>query len=194
MVFIIFHQLELINVYNTGPALLVETVNKAILYHLILLNAYIPVDKCTVGQMVLVITLLLLYWIAMMAVVFVTMYFKIAIGSLLAINYYYSAVDILLSQDYFISNGLDTTFSIMSRFAKLTPQFIRQWCLVRNLSGIDQQFIHYLHAAVVSFILLIITVLAKRSVRISSFVSRVSIHYVCLLLLISYTSLTTTSL
>ena len=154
----------------------------------------IPVEKCTVGQTVLIITLSLLYWIAVMAVVFIAMYFKIAVGSLLAINYYYSAVDILLSQDYFISSGLDTTFSIMSRFAKVTPQFLRQCCLVRNMSGIDQQFIHYLYPAVVSFILFMITVLAKRSLRISSFVSRVSIHYVCILLLISYTSLTTTSL
>ena len=38
MAFTIFHQLEQISVDHTGLVLLVATVRKAILYHLILLN------------------------------------------------------------------------------------------------------------------------------------------------------------
>ena len=154
----------------------------------------VEVDKCTIEQTVLVITLSLLYWIAVVVAVFVMMYFKVTVGSLYAIIYYYSVVDILLSQVLFISNGLYTTVSIMSSLAKLTPQFLGQLCLVQNMSGIDQQFIHYVHPTVISLILIMIIMLARRSRRVSSFVSRGIIHFICFLLLLSYTSVASTSL
>ena len=155
----------------------------------------VEVDKCTIGA-ALVTTLSLLYWAAVVVAVFIMTHFKVTIGSLYAIVYYYSVVDIILSRILFISNdhGLYTTVSIMSSFAKLTPQFLGQFCFVRNMSGIDQQFIHYVHSLVVLFILIIISLLARRSRRISSFVSRGIIHFLCFILLLSYTSLATTSL
>ena len=153
----------------------------------------VEVNKCTIGA-ALVTTLSLLYWVAVVVAVFAMTHFKVTIGSLYAIIYYYSVMDILLSRVLFISNGLYTTVSIMSSFAKLTPQFLGQLCLVKNLSGIDQQFIHYVHPLVVLFILIIISLLARKSRRISSFVSRGIIQFLCFLLLLSYTSLATTSL
>ena len=153
----------------------------------------VDMNKCTIGT-VLVTTLSLLYWIAVVVAVFAMTYFKVTIGSLYAIVYYYSVVDILLSRILFISNGLYTTVSIMSSLAKLTPQFLGQLCLVKNISGIDQQFIHYVHPMVVLFILIMISVLARRSRRVSSFVSRGIIHFICFLLLLSYTSVASTSL
>ena len=154
----------------------------------------IDINKCTVGQTVLVTALSLLYWIAVIVTVFIMMHFKVAIGSLYAIVYYYSVVDILLRQISFISNGLYTIISIMSSLAKLTPQFLGRLCLVRNMSGIDQQLLHYIHPVVVSLILVMISVLARKSWRISSFISRGIISFICFLLLLSYTSVTTTSL
>ena len=143
----------------------------------------------------MVILLSFIYWIIVVVAVFVMMYSKIAIGSLYAIIYYYSVIDILLGQVSVISNGLHTTVNIMSSLAKLTPQFLGQLCLVRNMSGIDQQFIHYVHPTAVSLILIIISLLARRSRRFSSFVSTGGIiHFICLLLLLSYTSVASTSL
>ena len=157
-------------------------------------NDCVEVNKCTTGQMILVITLSLLYWVAVVVVVFVMMYFKVTVGSLYAIIYYYSIVHILLSQVLFISNGLYTTVNIMSSLVKLTPQFLGRLCLVQSMSGIDQQFIHYVHPTVISVILIMIIMLARRSHRVSSFVSRGIIHFICFLLLLSYTSVATTSL
>ena len=157
-------------------------------------NECVKISKCKIGQTVLVITLSLLYWIAVVVAVFAMMYFKVTVGSLYAIIYYYSVIDILLSQVLFISNGLYTTVNIVSSLAKLTPQFLGQLCLVQNMSGIDQQFIHYVHPTVISLILIMIIMLARRSRRVSSFVSRGIIHFICFLLLLSYTSVATTSL
>ena len=47
----------------------------------------VKVSKCTVGETTLVITLSLLYWIAVVMAVFVMMYFKVTVGSLYAIIY-----------------------------------------------------------------------------------------------------------
>ena len=153
----------------------------------------VEVNRCLFG-LILVITLSLLYWIAVVTAVFAMMYFKVSIGSLYAIAYYYSVVDILLGRVLFISNGLYTTVTIMSSLAKLTPQFLGQLCLVKNMSGIDQQFIHYVHPVVVFLILVMVSRLARRSRKVSSFVSKGVIPFICFLLLLSYTSVASTSL
>ena len=150
----------------------------------------VNIDECTIAQTVLVTTLSLLYWITVVVAVFAMMYFKITIGSLYGIIYYYSIADILLGRVLFISNGLHTTINIISSLAKLTPQFLGKLCLIRNMSGIDQQFMHYVHPTAVSLIITVISMLARRSYRFP-FLNR---GIICFLLLLSYTSVTSTSL
>ena len=155
----------------------------------------INTDKCSAGVTVLVIVLTIVYWIAIVAVVFGFMYFlqfQVSLGYAYGIIYYYSIVDILLGNN--VSEEVTYVVSILSSFAKLTPQLFGQLCLVEGLSGIDQQFIHYSHALAVSLILLIIVLVTRHSPRLAMFVSRCIIHVICLLLLLSYTSLASTSL
>ena len=154
----------------------------------------ISVDQCTTGQMVLVISLSVLYWIVTVIAVFIVTYYHVGIGYLYAITFYYSMLDVLLSQNLHSSHGILTTVSIVSSFANVIPQFLGQFCLVEGMSGIDQQFIHYAHPLAVTIILVMICLLARMSYRFSSFVSRRIIHVICFLLLLSYTSLATTSL
>ena len=152
-------------------------------------------DKCSAGMIFLVIVLTILYWIAIVAVVFGLMYFfqfQISSGYTYGIIYYYSIVDILLGNS--ISEDVFQLVAILSSFAKLTPQLFGQLCLVEGLSGIDQQFIHYTHAVAVSLILLIIVLGARYSPKLAMLVSRCVIRVICLLLLLSYTSLASTSL
>ena len=151
-------------------------------------------DNCTIVHTVIVIALTVVYWIALVIAVFITMYYKVSIGYLYAITYYYSIVDVLLSEYMDISNGLYITINVMYSIVKLTPQFLGQLCLVRGLSGIDQQFIHYVHPLAVSLMLVMIVMLARFSRRLSAFISRGIIRVICFLLLLSYTSVTITSL
>ena len=69
-----------------------------------------------------------------------------SLGYLYGIIYYYSMVSILLDNNPYIS--------FLSSFAQLTPQFLGKLCFVKGLSGIDQLFVHYSHAAGVSLLLL----------------------------------------
>ena len=154
----------------------------------------INTDNCTTGQTILVILATVTYWIIMVAVVFAMMYYKIEIAYLYSITYYYSIVDILQSQNSQTSRGLYVTVSIISSFSKIIPQFLGELCLTTGMSGIDQQFIHYIHPSAVILILVMIIALAKRSRRISTIISRGIIHVICLLLLLSYTSIASTSL
>ena len=149
---------------------------------------------CTTGQTALVIVLTVIYWIVMVVFVFGIMYYRVGIGYLYSITYYYSIVDILLSQNLQASRGLYLTVSIMSSFSKITPQFLGELCLTTRMSGIDQQFIHYVHPSAIILILVMITLVARRSRRISAIISRGIIHVICLLLLLSYTSIASTSL
>ena len=154
----------------------------------------INTDKCSAGMTILVIVLTILYWIAIVAVVFGLMYFQFQISSGYAygIIYYYSIVDVLLVND--VSEEVSQLVNILSSFAKLTPQLFGQLCFVRGLSGIDQQFIHYSHALAVSLILLIIVLMTRYSPKLTRFVGRCIIRVICILLLLSYTCLASTSL
>ena len=154
----------------------------------------VNVDSCTAGQTVLVILLTVIYWIVMVTLVFAMMYYKVGIGYLYSITYYYSIVDILLSQNLQASRGLYLTVNIISSFSKITSQFLGELCLTTGMSGIDQQFIHYTHPSALILILVLISLLAKKSRRISAIISRGIIRVICLLLLLSYTSITSTSL
>ena len=154
----------------------------------------INVNKCNTGQTVLLVTLTVFYWFAIITAVFIIMYYQVGIGYFYAIMYYYSVVNILLSQHVDLSNGLYIIVTIISSIANLTPQFLGHICLLKDMSGTDQQFIHYVHPLAVSMILIIISWLARNSKRLSVFISRGIIRAICFLLLLSYTSVVTTSL
>ena len=156
----------------------------------------ISVEQCGTGWTVLVITLTCLYWIAVVAGVFSLMYFRseISLGYLYGLIYYYSMVGILLNNNPYVSDGAFQFVSILSSFAQLTPQFLGKLCLLKGLSGIDQLFIHYSHAVGISLLLLFIVVVVRYSARMSLFVSHCIIRVICLLTLLSYTSIASTSL
>ena len=153
-------------------------------------------DKCSAGITVLVVLLTIIYWIVVVAVVFGVMYFnnQVLSGYVYGIIYFYSIVDILLGNNLYISEGAFQAISILSSFAKLTPEVLGKLCFVKGLSGIDQHFIHYSHAVAVSIITLTVVIAARYSLRIARYISRCIIRVICILILLSYTSLASTSL
>ena len=156
----------------------------------------INTKHCNAGMRILVVVLTCLYWVAVVVGVFSLMYFnfQISSGYVYGLIYYYSIVDVLLNNNPYISDGAFQFVSVLSSFAQLSPQFLGKLCFVENLSGIDQLFIHYTHPVVISVLLLFIILAARCSARITLFISRCIIRVICLLLLLSYTSLASTSL
>ena len=154
----------------------------------------IRINKCSTGLITLVVTLTTLYWFVIVVTVFIITYYQVGIGYFYVLTYYYSVVDILLNQHTDLSDELYFTITIMSSIAKMSPQFLGQLCLFKNMSGIDQQFIYYIHPLAISVILILISWLSRHSKKLSMFISRGIIQAICLLLLMSYTSVAVTSL
>ena len=154
----------------------------------------ISIDQCTIGQAVLVITMSFLYWITVIVAVFCMMYFKIGIGYLYGITFFYSIIDVVLGNSVLSSDSLYQLVATLSSVAKLLPQFLGRLCFVKGLSGIDQQFIHYIHPLAILLMLTLISISTRYSPKLSLFVSRAIIHAICLLLLLSYSSIASTSL
>ena len=123
----------------------------------------VSLGSCTVSQTVLLIVLTVIYWIVMLVIVFALMYYRIGIGYLYCITYYYSIVDIILSQNLQADGELYLVVSIASSFSKITPQFLGEFCLTPGMSGIDQQFIHYIHPSAITIILVAIIIFARMS-------------------------------
>ena len=154
----------------------------------------VNIDKCSGGITFVVVVSTVFYWAVVVALVFGLMQLKISLGSVYGLIYYYSIIDLLLGSNLFISNGVFQLVTILSSFAKLTPQFLGKLCFLQGLSGIDQLFIHYFHAIFIFLMIVIIVVTARYSHKIASIVSRCIIRVICLLILLSYTSLASTSL
>jgi len=159
----------------------------------------ISVDNCSAGMTVLVVALTVLYWIVIIIVTFIVvacLKFRISSGYVYGIIYYYSMVGILLNDNPYISDKALLSINIISGFAELTPKFLGQLCLVEGLSGIDQLFIHYCHAIAISLFLVVFVAIVNNSRKISvlGLIARNIIPLISLLLLLSYTSLTSTSI
>ena len=153
-------------------------------------------DKCSAGMTFLVLVLTILYWFAVVAVIFGLLYLPFqnssTLGYAFGIIYFYSIVDILLVND--VSEEVYQVVTILSSFAKLTPRMFGQLCFVEGLGGIDQQFIHYCHALAVSLIVLVIILVTRSFPRLAMYVRQCIIRVICVLILLAYTSLASTSL
>ena len=130
----------------------------------------------------------------MITLIFGMMYYRVGVGYLYSITYYFSIVDILLNQNLKTSRGLFFTETTLSSFFKTTPLFLGEFCLTTGMSGIDQQFIHYIHPAAVISILVIIQLVTRKFHKISVIITWGKFRVICFLLLLSYSSITSTSL
>ena len=70
------------------------------------------------GVITLVVILTVLYWFVIVVAVFIITYYQVGIGYFYVLTYYYSVVDIILSQHTDLSDGLYITVTIMTSIAK----------------------------------------------------------------------------
>ncbi|XP_065892222.1 uncharacterized protein [Dysidea avara] len=129
-------------------------------------------NNCYPEMSILVVILTVLYWIAAVMILSGLMHskFQISLGHTYGIIYYYSIVDVLLGNYLYTTDGIFQLVVIISSFAKLIPQFIGTFCFIKGLSGIDQQFLNYIHAIGVSLLLCGISKAAKYSRRVANYV------------------------
>ena len=157
----------------------------------------ININQCSVGMTVLVIGLTFLYWIIVVITLFVLTYYfstQVSSGYFNGIIYFYGIVDILLASKLYIIDGLFYTVAILSSFAKLTPQFLGRLCITKGMDAIDQQFIHYSHTLCILLLLIGIVIIGKCSKNVMFYINRCIARVTFLILILSYSSVTSTSL
>ena len=156
----------------------------------------ISLKHCSTIITLIVVASTCVYWLVIVVGVFILLYCsrRTSIGYTYGIIYYYSMLGVLFSSSVSISEPAQLFLFVISSFTQLSPQFLGKLCLVKGLSGIDQLFIHYAHPVAVSLLVVVFVITANFSPRLSAFVSRCIIRVICLLLLLSYTSIASTSL
>ena len=160
-------------------------------------NDCIHNKNCHLWQSFLVMIFTILYWIVIIITIRLVMYFvkiEAITGYVYGIIFFYSILDLLIDKNLIVSEGLIDFVSVISALFNLSPIFIGKLCLSDKIEGIDQQFIHYIHPLAIVLLLLIIAGLANRSVKVTAFLGRIGmVRSMCLLLLLFYTSLSSTS-
>ena len=155
-------------------------------------------NQCSTRMTALLLILSFMYWIVVVAVIIIltNFNFQVGLGYAYGIVYFYSVIDILIEENVLVTGGLFRFVATFSSFAKLTPQFLGTMCFIKSgqWSGIDQQFFHYVHPIAILFILLLIILVARYSPRVSMLIGRSIIRAICLILLLAYTSIASTSL
>ena len=158
-------------------------------------NDCVSVNNCSPAVTVVIVISVLLYWVVVIIIILWLMYFQINVGYLYGIIYYYSIVDILLGPIINYSGGFDVIEIMISTIVKLNPRFLGKLCFMQaSMSGIDQYALHYVHPTGILFILFVLTLIARRSQRFALFISRGAIRSICIILILTYTSIADTSL
>ena len=179
------------NVHRDGPACGECSGNYTLSFDF---DDCVEEEDCSIGITFLVIICTVLYWILIVVIALGVMYFKINLGYLYGIIYYYSVVDILLGQIVHFSSGLDIVEKVIFSIIRLSPGFLGKLCFIKGMSGIDQYSLHYIHPTAISLILVLLAIFARCSRRFALFISRGIIHVICLILTLTYTSIADTSL
>ncbi|XP_065890933.1 uncharacterized protein [Dysidea avara] len=128
---------------------------------------------------------------------------QISTGYIYGVIYYYSMVGVLLDNNPYVPHGILQFVSVLSSFAQLSPQFPGPFpeplCSVKKLSGIDQLLFRYIHPFAVLLIIWLIFKVAKLKCAaergmVVFIINHSIIDVLCLLFLLSYTSIASTSL
>ena len=157
----------------------------------------IPTSDCHIWLTILIIISVMIYWVVVLLIILcITGFVNVPVitGYAYGIIYFYSILYLFVS-DSLVSSTMTYFIGILSGITNLTPRFLGILCFVKGLSGIDQQFIHYVHPLAISLLLFLISRVAKHSGKVTKVLGRVGIiRATCLLILLSYTSIASTSL
>ena len=124
-------------------------------------------ENCSPEITVLIIICVILFWIMIVAIILLIKHFKINIGYLYGIIYYYSVVDMLLGQIVLnYSSSLNVLDKIVSSIIRLSPGFVGFLCFFKGMSGIDQYALRFIHPTGIIALLILVGALARCSGRI----------------------------
>jgi len=162
----------------------------------------------------LILLTTLLYWCIFILLLVVVLSFKFdsSIGYAYGILFYYSVLENVVKQrvvtdDFYIyfdecdssddkaytSTVESKILSSLTSIGSLKPPFLQFMKLCPGTQVIDHVFFVYIHPVIVVFLLAVFAVAAKKFLKLAQLIQRNSIVMICLILLLSYSSVSYTS-
>ena len=149
----------------------------------------------------------LLYWIIVISLIFVLLHFKfdITAGYAYGMIFYYSVLEQTVNASYVgTQNNLkahnvihihNTLLTILSSIGNMKPPFqLFKFCFEKNTKMMDHMFLTYIHPLIVIFWIVTIFMLARNFVTVARTIGRyVNSKSICILLMLSYSSISYTS-
>ena len=167
----------------------------------------VHLNKCHLysfaSNFLLLLCVSLFYWWLVIFLVFVLLHFQfdVTTGYAYSVIFYYSILEIFANMFYALShsdncwadlsnniNGMMQVLSFFSNIVNLRPPFLRYLglCLPKT-EIIDHVYLTYLHSLVVTVLIALIFVTARRYVTVARYIGRyINSKSICLLLLLSY--------
>ena len=166
----------------------------------------VPSKKCTLKDssgVILFFFASLLYWIIVISLIFVLLHFKfdITAGYAYGIIFYYSVLEQTVNASYNgTHNNLNasiiiTLLTILSSIGNMKPPFqLLKLCFWKNAKMMDHMFLTYIHPVIVTCLIVTIFILARKFVAVARTIGRyVNSKSICILLMLSYSSVSYTS-
>ena len=164
----------------------------------------VPSKKCTLKNSSAVILFFfasLLYWIVVISFIFVLLHFKFSMtaGYAYGIIFYYSILQQTVNSASYSDLNIPITvifLTILSSIGNLKPPFqLLKLCFWKNAKMMDHMFLTYIHPVIVTSLIVTIFILARNSVTVAQTIGRfVNSKSICILLMLSYSSVSYTSL
>ena len=165
----------------------------------------VPSRKCTLRSssgVILFIFASLLYWIIVISLIFVLLHFKfdITAGYAYGIIFYYSILEQTVNASYagtyYVNAPIIITFlTVLSSIGNMKPPLqLLKLCFWNNAKMMDHMFLTYIHPVIVTCLIVTIFLSARNSVTVARTIGRyVNSKSICILLMLSYSSISYTS-
>lgn len=154
-------------------------------------------DTCTAGYILLIDLMLVAFWIMMIVGLFLVLKFNLRTGSgyLYAFIYYFSVLD-YITPAYLPTIFLNVIVTFFASIAKLNISYVGEIpvCYFRNLSSLGHEFVQYINPLFISGTLLVAVWLARCCPRLPNPAKNTGVHAICILMLLSFSSLLEISL
>ncbi|XP_065901387.1 uncharacterized protein [Dysidea avara] len=171
----------------------------------------VHLNKCDfASNFLLLLCVSLFYWCVVILFVFVLLHFQfdVTAGYAYSVIFYYSILEALANMFYTYSHsdycwvdpfnidGTVQALSFFSNIGNLKPPFLRYLGLcLHKTEIIDHVYLTYLHSLIVTTLITLVFVTARRYVTVARYIGRyVNSKSICLLLLLSYSSVCYTSI
>ena len=153
-------------------------------------------DTCSAGSFVLFFFLNIVFVVVVIAglLLIVRLNLRVGSGYMYSFLYYFSVVLFLLPKTLPSSFLTILVINIVS-FTQLDSRFLGliDLCVLAQLDRLAHTALHYIQPILISLAIVMITCLARRFPRFLRFTRTSPVHAICLLTLLSFTSITETS-